>query len=315
MIVNQDGALFTGSISDGIQRCTVTYPSGESIASERPSATGEIVQGYISERFGGVRSTDLERYDVIFQFAPDAGSRAGQLSLSDSPEFYGDLGDIQTAPQWRANRMAGPVWMTYRLEPGVGEPGGVYRGPGDWVATRSAAQPSGPIQWRLEDGGNGHYYQLSLTLDNPGDHYLSWTQARALAETLSFVGVQGHLVTLTSAEENAWVVQHIAPASRNPAPLLGGFQPPGSSEPDGEWQWVTGEPFVYTNWAPLEPNEAVPGADYLVYTADPEPTVGTWNDVADLVSAYIVEFDTIPTTPIGAAPLARRVPTPGDTPR
>jgi hypothetical protein len=48
----------------------------------------------------------------------------------------------------------------------------------------------------------------------------------------------------------------------------------------------------------MEPNEGVPGADFLVFTADPEPTIGTWNDVADVVSAYIIEFDTTPPAPI-----------------
>lgn len=150
--------------------------------------------------------------------------------------------------------------------------------------------PAAPLEWT----GNGHHYQLSLTLENEADHFLTWTQARAKAESLSFQGVSGHLVTITSAAENAFLVDNIVPPQRNPAPLIGGFQPPGAREPDGGWRWVTGEPFTYTNWASGEPNEGVPDADFMVFTAPPEPTVGTWNDIADLDSGYIIEYDTTP---------------------
>ena len=168
---------------------------------------------------------------------------------------------------------------------------------GPTAPTPPPAQPppsAPPIEWTIESGGNGHHYQLSLTLGNEADHFLSWTQARARAESLSFQGVSGHLVTITSQAENSFLVDRLVPVQRTPAPLIGGFQPPGSQEPAGGWQWVTGEPLnsTYTNWAPLEPNEGVPGADFLVFTADPEPTIGTWNDVADLVSIYIIEYDT-----------------------
>ncbi len=36
----------------------------------------------------------------------------------------------------------------------------------------------------------------------------------------------------------------------------GGFQPPGVTPPNSGWEWVTGEPWDYTNWAPGEPNDA-----------------------------------------------------------
>jgi hypothetical protein len=153
-----------------------------------------------------------------------------------------------------------------------------------------------PIEWKTTDGGNGHHYQLSLTLENAADHFLTWTQARARAQNLSFQGVSGHLVTITSAAENAFLVDRLLPAQRSPAPLLGGFQPPGSAEPDGDWQWVTGEPFGYTNWGPHEPNEALPDADFLIFFD--QATVGTWNDVIDLESVYIVEYDTTPSVPV-----------------
>ncbi|MCP3921439.1 MAG: hypothetical protein GY714_02520 [Desulfobacterales bacterium] len=32
-------------------------------------------------------------------------------------------------------------------------------------------------------------------------------------------------------------------------PFIGGYQPPGSSEPSGGWSWLSGEKWRYTNWA------------------------------------------------------------------
>ena len=166
---------------------------------------------------------------------------------------------------------------------------------GSPTAPSSPFAPASPIMW----SGNGHHYQLSLTLDNEAVHFLTWTQARARAESLSFQGVSGHLVTITSAAENAFLIDRIVPAPRTPAPLIGGFQPPGSREPDGGWRWVTGEPFIYTNWGSQEPNEALPDADFLIFFD--QEVVGTWNDVIDLESIYIIEYDTAPVS--GGSPM------------
>jgi len=114
-----------------------------------------------------------------------------------------------------------------------------------------------PIQWQIEDGGNGHWYQLVL------EGHPSWTQAKLFAEQRG-----GYLATLTSQAENdlAGRLSH----GLNPM-LLGGFQDHSSqsySEPGGGWRWVTNEPWAFTNWGAGEPNNASnghgePGEDYL----------------------------------------------------
>ena len=35
---------------------------------------------------------------------------------------------------------------------------------------------------------------------------------------------------------------------------IGGYQPPGSPEPAGNWTWITGEPWIFSTWWPGEPN-------------------------------------------------------------
>jgi hypothetical protein len=114
-----------------------------------------------------------------------------------------------------------------------------------------------PVQWKVSEGGNGHWYRLVF------DGHPSWTEAKQLAEQLG-----GYLATLTSKSENdlGGVLSRGATAM-----LLGGFQDRASqdySEPAGGWRWITGEPWTFTNWGSGEPNDANnghgdPGEDYL----------------------------------------------------
>ena len=88
---------------------------------------------------------------------------------------------------------------------------------------------------------------------------------------------------------------------------LGGYQPPDSGEPDVDWQWVTGEPWTYTNWcseATDEPNNleeppVYPDEDWLEIYAEPRATYwGKWNDLhknRPFVAGYVVEHATAPT--------------------
>jgi hypothetical protein len=75
-----------------------------------------------------------------------------------------------------------------------------------------------------------------------GHHYLyvpfsmSWTEARTFAENLG-----AHLATITSSEEQAFVVGLRLPASHC---WLGGLR-----KENGEWTWITGEPWRFTQWA------------------------------------------------------------------
>ena len=51
-----------------------------------------------------------------------------------------------------------------------------------------------PILWSVADNGNGHYYELVY-------NKVSWPVAKTLAEKMIYQGLPGHLVTITSAEE------------------------------------------------------------------------------------------------------------------
>jgi hypothetical protein len=156
------------------------------------------------------------------------------------------------------------------------------------------------VQWPVADGGNGHYYEYVNPAATPS---ITWTEARAAAAARTFMGVGGHLATLTSDAERLFVFDqyHSVPS---PQSWIGGVQAPGAATPAAGWMWVTGEPWGVTDWAPGEPNDwpntiENGGEQYLSmlnYGGGTDPTRGAWNDNTDrgVPSAYIVEYPVLP---------------------
>lgn len=172
---------------------------------------------------------------------------------------------------------------------------GPFNGRIDDVRIYTRALSAAEIQqlsgW-IKNPANGHHYQV-VSVSSP----ITWADAQADA-----VSRGGYLATITSAEENAFVYS-LALANANAwglsallqyGPWLGGFQPAGSPEPAGGWQWVNGEgPFAYTSWnTQSEPNDEGGAEDRLHFHALWAPP-GTWNDLrADgegRIFGYVVE--------------------------
>ncbi len=102
------------------------------------------------------------------------------------------------------------------------------------ASTPALAQQA--VQWRVEDGGNGHWYKRVADAGN-------WNYAKVRAQSLG-----GHLATLTSANE-ASLVASIGGA----LDWLGASAPAGQGCNAGAWSWVTGESWGFSRWAPGEP--------------------------------------------------------------
>ncbi len=182
------------------------------------------------------------------------------------------------------------------------------------LAASAGAQP---VQWTSGPGANGHWYQAVHT---PGG--ISWTDAEAAAASIL---PGGHLATITSSAENAFVFGLIDDPSfwyadtygTKLGPWLGGTD----AAVEGQWQWVTGEAWGYTHWAQGEPNQFQGNnEDYLQfsdYWADPTPRDSTWNDLAvasgEGVRGYVVESSAPPPVPAlsGAGLVAMSVLVPG----
>lgn len=133
---------------------------------------------------------------------------------------------------------------------------------------------------------NNHYYQLVAETNN-------WEAARQKAADRWFFNTRGHLAVITSAEEQSFIVTNFNPALLNI--WIGGFQPAGSPEPAGNWQWVTGEPFTFNGWTTGEPNNAFGTEDRALFAGN------SWNDRngGDGIPHYLVEYDfaTLPAVP------------------
>jgi hypothetical protein len=152
------------------------------------------------------------------------------------------------------------------------------------LSTAAVAQP---LEWAVDAGGNGHWY-LFVETDEP----LNWSAANLLAVAIEFQGVPGHLATIANQEEDQWVLGHIN--SSRPW-WIGGIQEPGADEPDGGWGWVTGEPWTYESWCPLEPSNTGGNEDRIGY-ADWTTCGVAWNDASQFntCTGYIVEWEAAP---------------------
>ncbi|MFM8983901.1 MAG: flagellin, partial [Spartobacteria bacterium] len=107
----------------------------------------------------------------------------------------------------------------------------------------------------------------------------TWQQAKADA-----IARGGHLVTITSAEEWQRVLLK-APASDSRNLWIGATD----ENTEGQWEWVTGEPWSYSNWASGEPNDAwwLGGEDYgHKYANTPY-----WNDLPNNPSLFGLSVD------------------------
>src|SRR5437764_8293600 len=84
------------------------------------------------------------------------------------------------------------------------------------TARPGAAQSMAPVY----DPANGHWYQ---TVRVAGA--ISWDDARKAAESLSYAGYPGHLVTVTSAAESQFIAGAVlSPSPNNDRLWLGGYQ-------------------------------------------------------------------------------------------
>jgi hypothetical protein len=124
----------------------------------------------------------------------------------------------------------------------------------------------------------GHRYQFS-------PEKLTWEEAKAKA-----IAAGGHLATITSAEENRWVLDtFVSRLQGNLSVWLGGTK----DNPTQTWAWITGEPFTFTAWGTGEPggnlNEMA-----LCFSRQSQG----WGDIrsngigaADRRGGYLIEWD------------------------
>jgi hypothetical protein len=102
----------------------------------------------------------------------------------------------------------------------------------------------------------------------------TWTLAEADAQARG-----GHLVSIGSAEENAFVLAQFGNLGGVDRRLWIGFSDTAS---EGSFAWSDGSPVTYTNWNPGEPNNSGGTEDW----AEMLGSNGRWNDIADGGSGF-----------------------------
>jgi hypothetical protein len=158
------------------------------------------------------------------------------------------------------------------------------------IAGIASAQSTQAVEWKVSEGGNGHWYGLRTY-----SSVLPWAQA-----DLDSQAIGGHLATVLSESEDVFVFS----VANSPAawqgvlgPWLGGKQVPNSGEPLGTWIWCTGEPWVYVGPDSSFPNNGSPPKDEnRLHYIDLQRV---WNDISEDgfpeyqggVRSMIVEWD------------------------
>lgn len=134
----------------------------------------------------------------------------------------------------------------------------------------SGASGQQAVQWRVEDGGNGHWYLFNPVMQ-------SWIAAESQAQQAG-----AHLACISSTAENNFV-RALLPATQGGVGYLGAIRDASG------WTWVSGEPWSFTDWNPGEPNGTV-GEVVWISNVPSYPT--GWNDHPTFidVQASIVEW-------------------------
>jgi Lectin C-type domain len=191
--------------------------------------------------------------DMAAHAAADGGS-FGRLNAAASPMFGAgrDRGEMSGDPAMNLKNSARVAAMAVTA-----------------AVTANGALAGDAVQWRVEDGGNGHWYSRFVS-----PIVVTWPQARNQAAT-----VGGHLATISSSNENEFVFQASRPSlwSNRFGPWIGAFRLPDSGELGGAWAWVTSEPWTYTAWEIYQPDNGCLGDEssiqFINYT-------NSWNDLS-----------------------------------
>lgn len=124
---------------------------------------------------------------------------------------------------------------------------------------------------------NGHHYHLLAES--------SWQDAEATA-----LGLNGHLATVRSAEEQAWVFGQFGRWGGESRSLWIGLR---RAAPGGSFGWVSGEPLSYSHWLPGQPDDSpVTRGENHVHMINSGNAYGHpggfWNDLASPNSVFTV---------------------------
>jgi len=133
---------------------------------------------------------------------------------------------------------------------------------------------------KLTNSANGHSYQRF-------DVANTWSQAKDAC-----VSQGGYLATITSQAENDWVWSKFGVSPAYYAGILGFWLGGNDAATEGQWMWVTGESWSYSNWDTGQPDNAGGrGQNYAAMWSNG----GSWDDgglpYSDEPASYLCEWN------------------------
>ncbi|MDX1965433.1 MAG: hypothetical protein SFX18_19970 [Pirellulales bacterium] len=177
-----------------------------------------------------------------------------------------------------------------------------------FVLAITAPTQANPILWPIEQGGNGHYYEL---VEEPQ----FWAEAisASMLRTPPTGYNPGHLATISGIAENEFLRFTYANNMR-----VGAWFGFTDELIEGEWRWIDNTPGIwqdpdnfahpiqtaFVNWIPgnefnpSEPNNHNGNEDYGLFSFENAFFPGFWNDGVGPNTgnkfAYVVEYEPIP---------------------
>ena len=157
------------------------------------------------------------------------------------------------------------------------------------------------VTWKVSDGGNGHAYELVGNYDDPTQRW-NWETSKAMAESRTYLGVSGHLVSITSAAEQQFLIDAFHNASPLPtwigltdSEVFGGSESFGQPNPQTDgWVWVTGETVAFTAWVPNGPDGSFDREEDFALMGSQHRDHHLWNDEQSGTGGdaqFFVEYD------------------------
>ena len=172
------------------------------------------------------------------------------------------------------------------------DPGASGTALGDGVDVSASVLGAVPVL----NEADGHLYDAIAP-----DGGINWTDARAAAEAMSFGECQAYLASITSTEENDFILTSFpsaVPAVGGVGYWIGGYQPPATTPADAGWLWVSGEAFGFTDWSDGQPDDGgvLMDEDAIHFTAVSDGGFGGipgWADrnQTETTPGYVVEFE------------------------
>ena len=198
--------------------------------------------------------------DMAAHTAADGGS-FGRLNAAAGPMFGAgrDRGEMSGDPAMNLKNSARVAAMAVTA-----------------AVTANGALAGDAVQWRVADGGNGHWYQ---SISAAGKSWLSCSQESSSSG--------GHLATISNTAENDFVRS----LTSNVAYWIGAKRDGNPCSSNAGWCWVTNESFEFSSWAASQPDCWASGQLYVA--VNNISYLPGWHDYDDTttIPIAIIEWD------------------------